>query len=269
MMNKFNQFAQVFKQYKNHIIASSLLITPLNLTYDIQTIEQWQNLPSIQEEFVKETIAQNNEKQQNDRSNSTPQTQERSSILESIWKLLKTKQEQEPALSSRGNICEVSPGLLGEVNVIYNDRPLFLWQGKADNLEINLYTPFNLEEEQKILWSQRVNSKTQYISYTGNPLEMGQIYDWETIVNGSSSRKIPFQIMEQSQREQISLELVQLETKLIDSGVQKDEIILAKANYFAKRDLWSDAIQTLLSIQNSNDSLNEEIEQMTDFICGL
>lgn len=275
-MNKLNQLLQIFKHHKTQIIASFLLIIPLNPLNNYQNIPLSQNFLTIKNQILSITIAQNNsskndENQQKNQSNTTPENQqERSSILESIWKLLKAKRQQEPALSSRSNLCEISPGLLGEINIIYSDRPLFLWQGKANNLKINLYTPFSLEEEQKILWSKIIenkNSDIQYLFYTGKPLEAGKIYDWETVVNNSSSRKMPFQIMEKAKREQISLELIKLESELRNSGVKEEEIILAKANYFAERDLWSDAIQILFSLNNSTTNFSQEIQKMTEFIC--
>jgi hypothetical protein len=275
-MNKLNQLLQIFKHHKTQIIASFLLIIPLNPLNNYQNITLLQNFLTIKNQILSITIAQNNspkndENQQKNQSNTTSENQqERSSILESIWKLLKAKRKQEPALSSRSNLCEISPGLLGEINIIYSDRPLFLWQGKANNLKINLYTPFSLEQEQKILWSKIIenkNSDIQYLFYTGKPLEAGKIYDWETVVNNSSSRKMPFQIMEKAKREQISLELIKLESELRNSGVKEEEIILAKANYFAERDLWSDAIQILFSLNNSTTNFSQEIQKMTEFIC--
>lgn len=279
-MNKFNQLLQILNHHKTHIIASFLLITPLNSIYNYQIITQLENTGVLENKveishpkIAQNNFPENNQNQQNNQSNSTQKNQpERSSILESIWQLLKAKRQQEPALSSRSNICEISPGLLGEVNVIYSDRPLFLWEGKANNLTINLYTPFSLEEEQKILWSKKIdsdNSEMQHLFYTGKPLEAGKIYDWETIVDNSSSRKMPFQIMEKAKREEISLELARLETELINAGKNEVDIILAKANYFAERDLWSDFIQVLFSLENSKTNLSQEIPKITEFICGF
>ena len=156
-------------------------------------------------------------------------------------------------LSSRSNICEITPGLLGETNIIYSDRPLFLWQGMASNLEINLYSPFSLDADQELLWTQTVNGESQNVLYTGEALQPGKIYDWEIIVDSQANRRrIAFQVMEREERDRISEELAQLETDLTISGATKEEIILAKANYFAEGDLWSDALQQLFSLETAS-----------------
>ena len=103
-------------------------------------------------------VTQPSDKEQKLEPNTITRTRERSSILETLWKLLRAKREQEPALSSRSNICEITPGLLGETNTIYSDRPLFLWQGKAPNLEVYLYSPFSLDREQEVQWSTTVTT---------------------------------------------------------------------------------------------------------------
>ena len=194
--------------------------------------------------------------------------QETSSIFETLWKLLRAKREQEPALSSRSNICEITPGLVGENNIIYSDRPLFLWQGKAPKVKIYLYTPFSLEIEQEVLWSQTVASNSESIFYTGEPLQPGQIYDWEIVVDSATNRRrISFQVMEAEQRRRITSELAQLETELTISGANTEEITLAQANYFAERDLWSDALQKIYSIESSSADLISQIEDIKQYLC--
>ncbi|MDJ0572430.1 MAG: DUF928 domain-containing protein [Pleurocapsa sp. MO_192.B19] len=194
--------------------------------------------------------------------------QETSSIFETLWKLLRAKREQEPALSSRSSICEITPGLVGETNLIYSDRPLFLWQGTAPQVEIYLYTPFSLEIEQEVLWSQTVASNSESILYTGEPLQPGQIYDWEIVVDSATNRRrISFQVMEAEQRRRITSELAQLETELTISGANTEEITLAQANYFAERDLWSDALQKIYSIESPSADLISQIEDIKQYLC--
>ncbi|MDJ0899519.1 MAG: hypothetical protein QNJ55_11975 [Xenococcus sp. MO_188.B8] len=220
-----------------------------------------------------------NQPSENDRQSepiTTTRTRESSSIFEAIWKLLKAKKEQEPALSSRSNICEVTPGLLGETNLIYSDRPLFLWQGMIPQVDIYLYTPFSLDTEQEVFWSQTVASNNR-ILYSGEPLQPGQIYDWEIVVDSATNRRrISFQVMEAAERDRISRELEQIKSELTISGATSEEIILAKANYFAEKDLWSDSLQQLSFLETaSGNAISPEMRQfaiannqeMISFIC--
>ncbi|MDJ0647245.1 MAG: DUF928 domain-containing protein [Xenococcaceae cyanobacterium MO_188.B19] len=202
------------------------------------------------------------------RESTITRKRERSSILESIWNLLKAKREQEPALSSRSNICEITPGLLGETNLIYSDRPLFLWQGEVTNLEVNLYSPFSLDAEQEILWAKTINDQSRNISYTGESLQPGKIYDWEIVTDSQTNRRrISFKIIDAEERNIISQELAQLETELTASGANKEEITLAKAKYFAEKDLWSDSLQQLHSLETSSDNYTALNQEIISYIC--
>ena len=227
-----------------------------------------QNLGKLRAQENSETAIQKRETEEKSKSTSVSRGKDRSSILEAIWKLLRAKREREPALSSRSNICEIAPGLLGEVNVIYSDRPLFLWQGKVSSLEIHLYTPFSLEKEQEILWSQTVESQSQRVLYTGKALEPGQIYDWEIVVaHESNRRRISFQVMEKNKREQISGELEQLKTELTIWGATAEEITLERAYYFAQQGLWSDSLQELFSLENSSTALSGNAQEIVKYLC--
>lgn len=223
-------------------------------------------LPLTPHAIAQENTNSTTEQQLEPRTNG--RKREKSSILETIWKLLKAKREQEPALSSRSNICEITPGLFGETNSIYSDRPLFLWQGMTSNLTINLYSPFSFDADQELLWTQTVKEASQNVLYTGEALQPGKIYDWEVVVDSQANRRrISFQIMEQEKRDRISQELAQLETDLTISGATQEEIILAKANYFAQKDLWSDSLQQLYSLETASGKAIANTEEMVSYIC--
>ena len=261
-MNSFNLILMSFKKNSPKFVSVLLITITITTCYSSFSI-----IRAIAQEDSKSLIENGNTEQKREPT-PAPRSRERSSILETIWKLLRAKREQEPALSSRSNICEITPGLLGETNTIYSDRPLFLWQGMASNLEINLYSPFSVDADQELLWTQTVNEESQNVLYTAEALQPGKIYDWEIIVNSQANRRrISFRVMDQGERDRISGELEQLETDLTISGATKEEIILAKANYFAERDLWSDSLQQLYFLETSSDNDISSSQEMISYIC--
>ena len=261
-MNNFDYISMSLKKNSSKIISSLLLSAIVTNFYSCFPITR----AMAQENW--ESINQNRVREEESESTSPPRGRDKSSILLAIWKLLRAKREREPALSSRGYICEIAPGLLGKINVIYSDRPLFLWQGKLPSLEIYLYTPFSLEKEQEILWTQSVGREYQKVLYTGESLQPSQIYDWEIVVAPySHRRRISFQVMSAQKREGISRELEQLETELTSSGATAEEIALERANYFAQRDLWSDALQELFSVENSSTAWSRDAQEIVKYIC--
>ena len=197
---------------------------------------------------------------------------EQTSVWAAIWKLLTLKREQEPLLASRGPVCEIAPGLLGEKNVIWNTRPLFLWQGTVPSFEIYLYSPFSPEREQEVLWSQTVTAKSprgtfQSVTYTGEALQPGQSYDWELVIPPSRRQRYTFQVMKLEEREPIAAELLALETQLVSAGATTEDIALQRANYFAKRDLWSDALQEIYSVKNPSAAFISHAQEILTHLC--
>ncbi len=269
-MNNFNLI--LISSLKNHC---KILLAFL-LTLIVNTLSFPLNLDIASAQENSQSLNQPSENDRQSEPITTTGTRESSSIFEAIWKLLRAKKEQEPALSSRSNICEVTPGLLGETNLIYSDRPLFLWQGTIPQVDIYLYTPFSLDTEQEVFWSQTVASNNR-ILYSGEPLQPGQIYDWEIVVDSATNRRrISFQVMEAAERDRISKELEQIESELTISGATSEEVIFAKANYFAEKDLWSDSLQELSFLETASyNAMSPEMRQvaiannqeMISFIC--
>ena len=188
--------------------------------------------------------------------------------------ILRRLRRKEPPLGSRSNFfCAIAPGLLGEANVIWSDRPLFLWQGTASRFEVRLYSPFSPDKEQELLWSQSVtsqspNAKFQRATYTGEALQPGQIYDWEIVIEPDSPRqRFTFQVMESEQRDRITAELTALEVQLEAAGATAEETALQRANYFAERDLWSDVLQEIYLVNNPSAAMRSNIQEIWSYLC--
>ena len=195
--------------------------------------------------------------------NPTPRENQRrphKSTWEAIWSLFKGR--KEPSMGSRhGPICLVSPGLLEQKNVVWSERPLFLWWGTLPSLEIRLYSPFNPALESEICWSQKLTADSptvnaQSVPYTGEALQPGETYDWE-LVNPSSSYRLrrSFQVMDLAARKPIAADLEALTVQLEATGAGDEEIALEQAHYFAQRGLWSDALQAIYEVKNPSPEL--------------
>ncbi|PSF35593.1 hypothetical protein C7H19_16445 [Aphanothece hegewaldii CCALA 016] len=200
----------------------------------------------------------------------TPQVKRKRSTWSAILNLFKTR--KEPKLGSRG-VCPVSPGILEEKNVIWHNNPLFLWQGNQP-LEIRLYSPFDPKQEQTILWSQIITTASpektfQGILYTGKVLQPGQIYDWEIFNQADKSIwRRSFKVMGLEERDVITKELKSIEAQLRLEQATDEEIALERANYFAKLDMWSDALQEMSSVENPSEELTQKVQELLIYICN-
>ena len=170
-------------------------------------------------------------------------------------------------------VCAIAPGLL-ETYQVWSDRPLFLWhsQGKNENLQLIL-RDYETQEE---VWTQKVNIADQKVSYSGKEaLKPGKRYQWQL---AGSQTWATFQIMPADQREQIQADLQALEQKLKVNKASSEEIALKKADYFRNYEIkhkeekgifhpWSDALQTLYTVENPSPAFVKERETYIANLC--
>lgn len=180
-------------------------------------------------------------------------------VLDEIQTILA---REEPPLGSRGAVCAISPGLLGTTDIIWSDRPLFLWQGAAS--QITLYT-FDTQAE---VWNAPLEPGTQAIAYAGEELlQLGQVYAW-TLSDGAGTNVLYiFEVMGTAERSLIAAEVQALETQLKASNTSDETIAAERARYFAERDLWSDVLESLYQIETPSESVNQTIQEISDRVC--
>ena len=202
---------------------------------------------------------------QAEENTSTPKSpKQQTSILEAILSLFKSPENR---FITRGNkVCLISPGNIGE-QLIWSDRPLFVWQGKIGESEINLIKSAESFREE-VVWTQTIPENTQTIAYTGDDLQPGSTYNWELVSNDTTYRQT-ITLIEQSQREAIAAELTALKNKLVSNGATKEDIAIATADYFIGKKLGYDALQQLYSVPNPSPRLTEQITEIEQHLCNL
>ena len=211
------------------------------------------------------TYAQQKPQPTNTQSNQKPKKS--ISILAAILSLLK---EKEPPRTSRGKLCPISPGNLGE-QLIWSDRPLFIWQGEILQSKVNLYSSsanFNYEQDEQLVWSQAIAANSVSIAYNGESLQPGFIYDWE-FVTADQTYRSTFVMMTEAERQTIAQDLAAIENRALAEGKGKEEIAIAKADYLAQKQLWSDVLQQLYSIENPSLDLVSKTEDIEQYLCQL
>lgn len=198
------------------------------------------------------------------------QPKKKRSTWETIVMMFKGK---VPKLGSRG-VCPVNPGILESVNIIWSDRPLFLWQGTDVPIEIRLYSSFDPSQDQSILWRQVLRdaistSTFQGIQYTGEALEAGKIYDWEIFSPSTETKKRrSFRVMGLEERDRITSELKNLEAQLRTENATDEEIAIERSYYFAQQNLWSDALQEMYSVEKPSPELTLKVQELLSYICN-
>lgn len=230
-----------------------LAIAPVAQSDTVQT-------PSITS--VKQTVVEDASQAEFRRRTEEPPLVSRNTeeVLEEIVTLFA---RDEPPLGSRNAFCAISPGLVGDSDMIWSDRPLFLWQGEANQLILRTF------ETRQTVWQQTGLTGTQRLQYTGPALQPGQIYQWQ-MTGGNLQEDISFifQVMPASDRQLITTELAALEAQLKAANASAENIAAERSRYFAERGLWSDALEALDSVENPSAAVTNTIEQISTRVCG-
>lgn len=183
-----------------------------------------------------------------------------------LWDKLRRKKGRR---GSRGDdekkfFCMIAPGPLKDPNSIkaslkvWGTQPVFLWKGAIKGIEVR-----DARSKNKLMWSQQVEPTTRSIVYQGEDLEPGKAYIWrETLADEELPSRQSFRIMKAEERDSISTELKQLESNLKAKGKKPEEIVLARIDYFVEKQLWSDVLREIYSVENPSPELKELITQI-------
>ena len=180
-----------------------------------------------------------------------------------IWDILRRKKGKGGSRDGKDFLCMISPGKLKDPNgnrgnlVVWGTQPVFLWQGEITGIEVRHI------RSNKLIWSQTLKPTTRSIIYQGEPLQPGEAYIWLAILPDEQlPNRQSFRIMKAEKRDSISTDLKELESKPKAEDANSEEIILARVEYFAKQELWSDVLRELYSVENPSPELKEKIEQI-------
>jgi hypothetical protein len=161
--------------------------------------------------------------------------------------------------------CPIAPAKLvgsdspnsrqGVVVEVWSDRPLFLWKG-GGIWQFELLLPGSEKP-----WTPKLSQGETKVIYDGKPLQPGQSYEWR-VTGAYPIRQGPFRVMEREKRDRIAKELTALEEQLKKQRASAERIALEKANYFAERGLWPDALRELYSVPKPSAQLRNAIAQI-------
>jgi hypothetical protein len=185
-------------------------------------------------------------------------------VAEAGWGFWGRRRPRTRLTTRSTSFCEITPGLI-KTTKIWHDRPLFKWEGQAVQINVREH------ESQKVIWSQSLDGKTPQTIYSGDTnLEPGKLYQWQVLgsVKNESDRNFwtTFNVMPSSDHKAIATDLSAL-TKKVGQG-SWEAIVLEKADYFAEKNLWSDAIQVLYSVDQVSASFADQRSNYIQEFCG-
>lgn len=169
-------------------------------------------------------------------------------------------------LGGRGDsgICIVSPGLLEQENVIWSDRPLFLWQIMSEAVAMQRLEVF--DQSGKILWDKRLAATDKSAVYEGQALQPSQYYQWRltwTVQGAANSASYTFQVMDSDRHNSIT-------SQLQAAGASQEAIAIQQANVLLHQPepLVSDALQILYTAGTLSSATMQQIQVWVDTRCN-
>jgi hypothetical protein len=178
--------------------------------------------------------------------------------------------------------CAASPALWDEAlsrtdaskdAVIWNVRPLFVWNGKASHVEVR-----QKNDRYDLVWESAVTEGAQQIQYGGKALQPGQVYAWKTFLRDSqvsssanifmpARSSVAFQVMGDAEHQQVAKDLDGLGAKLKRQDGSVESLALLRAHYFAERGLWADVLLEASSVKRRSSELTQLIESFPKSVC--
>jgi Domain of Unknown Function (DUF928) len=155
-----------------------------------------------------------------------------------------------------GDICLISPGPIGRMKT-WHRRPLFIWQGEGKSIVVKS------TKNDDLSWTAPIAEGVTSFSYPSDQSELkfGQTYSWQI----ANTKGVPqFGIVKEDEWRQLSDALTVVERMM--KGQSVEDIALAKAEIFAEKDLWSDALQVLYEVVNPS---TDFVKQRRSYIQDL
>jgi hypothetical protein len=208
-------------------------------------------------------------KQQN---RSLPKITNNSYLALSWGDIVKIFRRQRTPGGGKGEICAILPQALVDSSTrqkgteeIWTDKPVFFWRGVGVK-QIDIFE----RGKDEVFATLKVKEGLTKIKYNGKPLQPGQSYAWQ--ITAEKVRGLPikdsgsnFKVMESKKRASITDDLTKLEARLKKKGNNVEKISLEKANYFAKKEMWTDVLEQLYSVKNPSPQLMDTIKKIEGY----
>jgi hypothetical protein len=180
----------------------------------------------------------------------------------------------KPPHGSRGGVCILFPVEGEGASLIREIRPTFLWQGFAGKIALRR------AGDKEAFWSkpiggqpklgESVQSIARQLRYDGIPLLPGETYEVLFYALANSTEPVavqPFRVLSATEQTEMRTALTTLQTQLRADGASQETIALERANFFAQRQLWSDAAREVVYLKNSSPEWQQTLKEITTQLC--
>jgi hypothetical protein len=161
-----------------------------------------------------------------------------------------------------GSVCANSPSFDNAIPYLWTRQPLLMWSGSASSLKVIDF------QSGQIFWQKSIDSKLKFGKIRiEKPLITGRKYTWQVISSSNNddiNPSIIFQMVSSNQHKKTKITLEKSEKQLAVKESSSEEIIFAKAKYFADQKMWGDVQEFLSKIPESSSQYKKAIETLEE-----
>jgi hypothetical protein len=193
--------------------------------------------------------------------------------------------ERREGGSRDGLLCLLTPGNAdGRLQQMWHGSPQFVWAEKflEPDVKSSIETILVVQpHSQRVVWTQTLTEidnslatavpspwRLEQVDALAATLQPGQTYEWIALDRRHNQLASGvFQIMPAAQQATISADLTGLEKELSAKGASAEQMAFEKATYFTERQLWSDALQVIYSVEDPSQPLMDLWLQIPEHVC--
>jgi len=191
----------------------------------------------------------------------------------SLEDFVRLSERNEGYGGGRGEVCTVAPLppalAINSRNAFVSDRPIFIWQGAANQIEVRQVA------DRKLIWEKDLKPQESVATYptSGQALLPNQEYELRLLTSNEETR-VRFKVASPDQRQQIQAGL-QAQVKQLSASQRTPAAIAVKqAIYLGEQKFWPDAFGKVFSVKQSEipksgqAAWNRGLSEIRSSVCG-
>ncbi|XGW00793.1 MAG: hypothetical protein ACAF41_34405 (plasmid) [Leptolyngbya sp. BL-A-14] len=168
----------------------------------------------------------------------------------------------------KGELCLLVPAPIKPPDVIWHNRPLFVWQGLEQTIGLRR------AGSEIVFWRRSLiqpGTVVNQIQYSGLPLQPGQTYELLLYSSPAATQPVRWQaftIMGSRDRVPVTTALQALTAKLQKENASEETIAQQRAQYFSDHHLQADVLQEVYGVKNPSVALQQFATDLSKQFCS-
>jgi len=167
----------------------------------------------------------------------------------------------------KGDLCLLVPAQASKPDIMWHDRPLFVWQGLEQTIGLRR------AGSETVFWRRsftQPGTVVNQIQYSGLPLQPGQTYELLLYSSPTATQPVRWQaftIMGVRDRVPVTTALQALTAKLQKENASEETIAQQRAQYFSDHHLQADVLQEVFAVKNPSVALRQLTTDISKEFC--